>query len=133
MKYLTWKKGELKQLSPHFASHELECPCPYRSCKEQRVSQELLQRLENIRGALGSPVKVTSAFRCREYQKHLEEQGYNTAKGISTHELGHAADIKAADIVRLKQLAHWQFKAVGEASTWVHVDLRDDKTRLWYY
>jgi uncharacterized protein YcbK (DUF882 family) len=87
-----------------------------------------------MRKAVG-PLRITSAFRCKEHQASLRKSGILTAVGTSTHELGDAADIlaigKPIDVVLAEAPKH--FKAIGIAKTFIHVDLRDDKERRWPY
>jgi uncharacterized protein YcbK (DUF882 family) len=124
--------GEDVQLSKNFNSKEFESPD-----KEgiQVISAVLVRRLEILRKAIGRPIVITSGFRSRAYQEDLKARGYQTAKGISSHERGIAVDIK-------KDYEHDPllececlnlFPAVGVAKGFIHVDLRDDKQRFWRY
>lgn len=128
-----WNKGENRQLSAHFWTHEFVCPCVYKACVEQRVSCELISKLEQVRYEYGYPLTVLSGWRCAAHQSDLASQGYETAKGLSQHELGQAADIQGQYAVTLKQVATRYFKAIGIAKTWLHVDTRGDKIRRWGY
>lgn len=126
-----WKRGERLRLSPHFTSDEFECHCG--KCEFQQISGILIERLETLRERFGCPIRVTSGYRCAEHQANLRRQGVETAAGKSQHELGNAADISALDIPRLSSLAQIDFKSVGTAASFVHVDTRDDKPRRWAY
>jgi uncharacterized protein YcbK (DUF882 family) len=90
--------------------------------------------LQVLRDAVGSPIKVTSGYRCAVYQRMLKERGYETAAGPSTHEEGRAADIVVTgDKARFKWFLEMLFKAIGDGGDWVHVDLRREKVRRWGY
>lgn len=130
---MEFNRGTNPQLSEHFNGREFECPCG--ACTLQVVQPGLIEKLEALRVALGQPIRVTSGFRCQAHQASLRERGYPTAKGVSQHELGGAADLtcEPAHIERLKRLACDHFKAVGVAETWLHVDVRQDQTRRWEY
>jgi len=132
--YWCWKRGQGGQLSPNFHAREFECACGV--CDEQRIHRELIGKLEELRGHIKGGVIVTEGFRCNAYQARLKAEGYQTAAGISQHEYGHAADIKPADSKKKKAMfmkAKEIFMAIGEGKTWMHVDLRADKKRLWKY
>lgn len=127
-----FRRGENPQLSRNFTGREFECPCGL--CEIQRVSSELVERLQVIRDAVDAPIIVTSGYRCKEYQELLRKRGYETATGTSTHELGQAADIVIAGTKsRFVWYAEMLFKAIGDGGNWMHVDLRRDKVRRWGY
>jgi uncharacterized protein YcbK (DUF882 family) len=134
--YYYWIKGAIAPLSAHFSTTEFQCPC---KCQEQKIAVDLVDKLERVRVLLGKAIKVTSGYRCRDYQLDLARRGYETAKGISQHELGRAADIicPGATLYQFAAMLTYceqEFKAIGEGLTFLHVDLRDDKpARRWYY
>lgn len=131
--HFIWQRGEAKQLSPHFGSIEFTCPCSIRTCVMQHISRDLVANLETVRATLGVPVKVTSGFRCPAYQAELKARGYETAVGVSQHELGNAADVRCpAKHDELVKLCESLFDAVGVARSFVHVDTRPGKRR-WSY
>lgn len=78
---------------------------------------------------------VNSGYRCKKKQQQLREQGYETAVGVSQHELGNAADLACSPMgmINLKAAANLEFSALGEAKTFIHVDTRKDKMRRWTY
>lgn len=138
-KFFTWKRGANFKIAKYFNSSEFECPC---SCEDQRIHIELPYRLDRVREGLGSALRITSGYRCAGYQAKLKAQGYETAVGVSQHELGKAADIQPvksinlgfpSGMTKLKELCEEQFKATGQGRSFFHVDLRDDKERRWNY
>jgi uncharacterized protein YcbK (DUF882 family) len=100
------------------------------------ISDVLVVMLEQLREEIGSPLTVTSAFRCRKKQRDLARSGYQTASGPSSHESGIAIDIAAKDMKRLGELVEKYFSNIGVAKTFYHVDLRPmltGKKRRWNY
>lgn len=131
--YVIWHRGEVKQLSKHFTSSEFSCPCSHRTCTLQKISAVLVENLETIRQSLGVPMKITSGYRCPAYQAELKARGYETATGVSQHELGNAADVRCPEKhTELVSLCEGLFDAVGVARSFVHVDTRAGKRR-WTY
>jgi hypothetical protein len=63
----------------------------------------------------------------------LASKGFETAKGISQHELGNASDLVADDMDALGKIAQDYFSAIGYSKRFIHVDLRADKERYWHY
>lgn len=137
--YIYWKKGELKHLSQHILSSEVEC----RRCdlgSVQKISKDLLNRFEQVRTDFGHPIRITSAYRCSAHNKII-----GGAKN-SQHIFGNALDIQpqtfssAAQLERLFSSCEKYFSSIGDArkrspslpSNFVHVDTRSDKRR-WIY
>lgn len=134
MAVLQYKKKEGRKLSDHFISDEFDCPCD--KCVLTLIDLALVERLEQVRTLLSAPIRINSGYRCAGYQADLRARGYETASGISQHELGRAADIMSEPVVGtvLEKIARAAgFKAVGVGGTWIHVDMRDDKERRWEY
>ena len=134
--YYTWTKGEKSQINKYFNTSELSCKCSHPECKDQKISKNLIERLTKVRVELNKPLIVTSAFRCSQYQKDLAESGANTVVAKqSQHELGNAVDVvpNGATVTQLQPIAEKQFKAIGIAKTFLHLDTRDDKVRRWSY
>jgi uncharacterized protein YcbK (DUF882 family) len=81
-------------------------------------------------------MRITSGFRCSEHQQAIRNSGVSTVVAKkSTHEKGDAADISVSSLTSLNLLpiAEKQFKSIGIANNFIHVDLRDDKIRRWKY
>lgn len=133
--YFTWEKGKGGQLSANLHAVEFECKCQNDDCKEQRVAVELIDKLQHLRLAANSPMRIHSGFRCRKHQAALTKNGHQTAKGLSQHELGRAADVSVSALPALQLRVHAKrlFKAIGTAENFLHLDLRDDKERAWNY
>lgn len=133
MSILRYKKGSKTQLSNHFKSREFDCPC--NNCNFTLINKDLVSMLEGIRTSLGSPLKITSGYRCEDYQNVLKSKGYDTAKGISQHQLGNAADITngVTPGYELEDLAQRVgFQSIGVGKKFIHVDTRPGHRR-WKY
>lgn len=133
--FYTWTKGVKANLSNNISTKEMECPCENPSCVQQRIAVELVNKLQAVRNAANSPLRIHSAYRCREHQAALTKKGYQTARGVSQHELGNAADISTSAHLphELSVYCKPHFKAIGRANNFLHVDLRNDKERAWLY
>ena len=72
------------QLSPHFDSHEFDCPC----CGKSPIDKALVEKLEKLFSEMNAhSIIITSGYRCPSYSP--------TVKGYSNdaHTKGIAADI----------------------------------------
>lgn len=135
-----WDTGTVERLGTYFTTSEFESP----GTNSQKISKELIHKLDILRKRLGMPITVTSGYRSQEYQDDLTRRGYKTAKR-SQHLFGNAADIVVkhpagtplATIVATNEIlytiAQTEFKAIGIGKTFLHVDTRSDKQRRWYY
>jgi zinc D-Ala-D-Ala carboxypeptidase len=133
--YFVWDKGVVAPLSPHFSTREMTCRCKINTCKEQRISKDLIARLEKVRQDLGEPMITTSAYRCTEYQAQLRAAGVNTVVAKkSTHELGNAVDVvpKSGMSDKFEPICAKYFKSIGLSTKFLHLDLRPGFKR-WKY
>ena len=101
------------------------------SGRELQNLQELAERLQRMRDALGAPLIITSGFR---------NKALNTAVGgarWSQHLLGRAADIsiKGHDCKEMVQAAlKAGFSGIGLGRAFLHVDTRpQDHVTVWEY
>jgi uncharacterized protein YcbK (DUF882 family) len=128
-------KGSDLYISKHFKRKEFDCKC-LTHCFTTIISIDLVERLEKLRGLVDAPLKITSGFRCAAYQSELRLRGYETASGVSQHELGNAVDIMSEPLTG-KQLAEFAkqagFKSIGVGHSFIHLDGRMDKERTWKY
>lgn len=94
--------------------------------------QKLANELQKLRDELGLPIKINSGFRTKPYNK---KKGGATN---SMHVQAKAADIVVTDITptnlykRIEKLIEEgkvNFKGVGVYDTFVHVDVRDRRSR----
>lgn len=134
--YYIWKKGDDLWINNWFKTKEFECKCTNKDCVDQKIAVELIERLTAIREYTKSPMRISSGFRCSKHQEAIRNSGTSTVVAKkSTHEKGDAADISVSSLTTLNLLlvAEKQFKSIGIANNFLHVDLRDDKTRRWKY
>jgi uncharacterized protein YcbK (DUF882 family) len=134
--YYTWEKGEKTSINKYFNTSEFTCKCSYPECKSQKISVNFINRLTKVREELNKGLIITSGFRCSRYQKDLAESGANTVVAkLSQHEMGNAADVVPmhCDIATFQPICEKQFKAIGIAKNFLHLDTRNDKVRRWYY
>ena len=117
--------------SKYFDKSEFTCKC---GCGVTKVDRALLERLDQLREAVGRPLVIASGYRC---------PAHNAAEGgvsDSAHTLGLAVDIKIGsgqerfDLLS-RILRGYFFKRVGIAKTFIHVDLDESKpqTVAWLY
>lgn len=136
-KYFIWNKGDDIQLSKNFNSKEFDCQCTRPACVEQRISIDLVEKIELIRKEINQPLTITSGFRCFNHQQDLKDKG--TVSTViaqkSTHVLGDAVDIKIPKnntIDTFLERCEKHFESIGIAKTFLHLDLRKGKRR-WNY
>ncbi len=130
----TYKKGSNVILSNNFTSNQFDCTCD--QCKETLIDSDLVDKGDKMVLLLGTRLNINSGYRCAHKQQMLKIQGYETSKGISQHQLGKAMDISngVATGMELAEAATLAgFRAIGRALHWVHVDLREDADRRWFY
>lgn len=109
----------------HFKAHELCC----KHCGAQGVTQELVDKLDELRERMNMPLVLTSAYRCPNHPIEAKKKrpGYHS-KGI-------AADVAVTggDQIKLISIAYeLGFKGFGIADSFVHIDLRKTLTK-WSY
>jgi uncharacterized protein YcbK (DUF882 family) len=116
-------------LTRNFSAEEFECKC----CGKNEVSYELVKRLQWLRDRFGKPLVITSGYRCDSHNKNVG------GKRNSKHALGLAADVLTVNMTSselhtfLKLIFEFDFRGVGIASTFIHLDIRDGDEKLWTY
>ena len=120
----------------YFTEEELQCP----SGKVVRLAEGFGEKLDELRGALGKPIVLTSACRTTAHINWLLQRGYpastNSFHLIDNPKYGTdtcAVDITMPDSVYRKdiiKLALEEGWTVGVAKTFVHIDRRSDYTDL---
>lgn len=118
-----------RNISESFTVKEFACKCGL--CMDQVVDVHLVARLQTLRDAIGQPIKITSAYRCKRHNESVK------GSPNSQHLLGKAADIYVTGM-DMAELAHrcylHGFKGIGVATGFVHVDCRTSPTvKLWAY
>lgn len=137
--FFKWNKGDKEKLSNHFNTVEFSCRCKFEECKEQKITKNLVTKLELVRETSKYPLEVLSGYRCQKYQDYLGSLGKETATGISQHTLGNAADVnsKLLTILNLFPFINNYFDTYGVGLGFIHCDLRpkrpDGTKRTWSY
>jgi uncharacterized protein YcbK (DUF882 family) len=107
------------QLTPHFKLREFQCRC----CSLVKLTPKLLKLLEELRVKWGSPIIITSGYRCASHNRYV-----GGASG-SLHLSGMAADISASPSEQavLKKLAKVEgFTGIicGDKKNYIHVAVK---------
>jgi uncharacterized protein YcbK (DUF882 family) len=132
---ITFKKSENKKLGKYFKTKEFICSCG--KCKDQFISPQLIEKLDEVREKFGKPIKITSGYRCPEHNVAIG------GKVGSSHVSGLAADIQPVlltldDLDLLYEICYNVFDNVGDGrnKNFIHVDVREPKKtgkRHWLY
>lgn len=118
------------QVSPHFRAEEFKCKC---GCGGIRVSQRLIEMLEQLRQSFGGPLTINSGYRCPAHNAEASRVER------SAHVLGYAADIRAIDghtrFLLIDKARQVGFVRLGVAGTFIHVDCDPTKPQevIWTY
>lgn len=135
MEFYTWKKGENIQFTKHFNSKEFECKCDNSDCIEQKISKEMIEKLETCRQQFDQPVIITSGYRCEKHNKAIG------GAPKSQHVLGKANDSRPKNLTT-DTMDEWTkilastFKAIGIATSFIHTDVREvegSTRKIWHY
>lgn len=118
-----------EKLSPHFSAHEFKCNDNSRVIV---LNKALLDILEEIRTHFNKPVHINSAYRTVQYNSQLKNSSPK-----SQHMFGNAADIyingvTSKTLYNYLNESHRNSLGLGIYDTFVHVDVRDGKSR-WDY
>jgi hypothetical protein len=110
------------KLSPHFDSREFAC----RHCGVELWTDHLVEHLERLRGIIGEPLLIVSAYRCAVHNARIG------GAGGSMHLTGEAVDLRRG-YARVSQASHAGFTGIGASLGWAtHVDVREKPAR-WVY
>lgn len=101
----------------YFSDKELMCKC---GCKEVRMDEEFMDKLNLARSFADKPWKVNSAYRCPKHNKAVG--GGNN----STHMAGKAVDISAPTSQKKYEIISCALKAgftrIGVGKNFIHLD-----------
>lgn len=129
----TYPYDSREQISEHFNAFEFKCKCG--GNHDFHVSEELVQKLENLRAVLNcSKINISSGYRCIAHDKAVG------GSGTGQHTKGNAADIccydRNGDIISSKivcctaqDIGFTGIANINSAYTYTHVDVRQGK---WY-
>ena len=121
--------------SKNFSSKELSCS----HCGENKFDQKTLDALQELREAIGKPIKLSSAYRCPEHNDKVSGSGKS-----GPHTTGCAIDIlcsgKAAhEILTFAMIRSSIWKGIGVSqkgehkSRFLHLDTLETDMRPWVW
>ncbi len=102
----------------------LRCPCG--ECDGGEMDPDFMRKLDNVRAAVGVPFKVTSGYRCPEYNAEISTTGED-----GPHTTGRAVDIAMHGPQVWKTLAECRGRGIygvglkqhgDHASRFMHLD-----------
>lgn len=114
-----------------------EFDSPLQEGSGQLMSDELISMLDHARDLAGVEFKITSGYRIEADIDRLKKAGYKVSSK-SSHLKGLAADIACNNSTRyniLESLLKVGFNRIGIGSTFIHVDIDQDKPpfTIWTY
>ena len=121
--------------SKNFSSKELSCS----HCGENKFDQKTLDALQELREALGKPLKLSSAYRCSVHNQKVSSSGTN-----GPHTTGQAIDILcsgkfAHEVLSFAMIRSSVWKGIGvsqrgeHSSRFLHLDTIDTDLRPWVW
>ena len=121
--------------SKNFSNKELSCSC----CGKNEMTQETVDALQNLREAIGKPLKLSSAYRCPEHNSKVSSTG-NTGP----HTTGKAIDIKCSgkdawELLSFAMIRSKVWKGIGisqkgkHSSRFIHLDIIEADNRPWVW
>lgn len=118
-----------EMISEHFGVWEFKCKDNSRVIV---LSKALVELLEKVREHFKRPVVINSGYRTVQYNSRLPNSSPK-----SQHTLGKAADIRVTGVAPVDVYAYLNqlypnSHGLGIYNTFVHVDVRDKKSR-WDY
>ena len=120
----------------HFRMEEFQCPC----CGKEDMDLDLLENLDALRGRLGTPLVITSGYRCKAHNKAVGGARKTKNSLGSMHLYGKAVDIAAGahTAYRIITLANqYGFRGIGVqqkgSGRFIHLDNRSGPEVVWSY
>jgi len=116
-------------LTKNFSTKELSCHC----CGKCMMDKDFMTKLQTLRDAMGIRFNINSGFRCISHNQHVG------GSLLSKHISGIAVDISTRGWTlnnRYELIANAQrlrFKGIGIGRSYVHIDTRETKSKMWVY
>jgi len=121
--------------SKNFSDKELSCS----HCGENKFDQKTLDALQELREAIGKPIKLSSAYRCPEHNDKVSGSGKS-----GPHTTGCAVDILcsgkgAHEILTFAMIRSSIWKGIGVSqkgehkSRFLHLDTLETDMRPWVW
>lgn len=123
----------MKKITKDFYEHELICKC---GCGQIIEDDAFLFQLQSLRDKFGSPMIVSSGYRCSEYNQKVSSTGPNGPHTIA------AVDIliygrEAYKLIMLAMINGWDGIGVNQKGEFkqrfVHLDRLYGPTRPWVW
>ena len=114
------------KVSTNFSLHEFQCTGAGQVHNHVMLDENLLQKLQQLRTAIGRPIIINSAFRCP--QRNAQVGGSPN----SQHMLGTAVDIRVNGMTPRQVAAEAEkigFGGIGIYNTFTHLDTRAGRAR----
>jgi zinc D-Ala-D-Ala carboxypeptidase len=114
---------EWKERWPNFHPLELACKC----CRKYYHDAKFLDKLQSLRYLADKPFTINSGHRCAKHNKSV-------GGAARSQHLKIAVDValRGHDRFMLADLANTYGFSIGYGATFIHLDLRKNKTS-WYY
>jgi len=109
-------------MTKNFTDAEFYCPC---GCEQKAMAQDFMDRLQTARDIYGRAMRVTSGYRCPEYNKKIG--------GVpdSAHTHGKAADIfcdtSHKRYAMINSFLGAGFTRIGIGKMFIHIDTDSTK------
>ena len=119
----------------YFSAKELRCKCG--KCDGGEMDAAFMERLIFIREAIGVPLKLSSGFRCAEYNNAISHTGRT-----GPHTTGKAVDIRisgkqAHELVRIATQVGMTGIGIAQKGEhkyrFIHIDTLEGDTRPWVW
>lgn len=107
----------------YFTPREFTCSCDGMCDHPTAISMDLVKELDEIREAVGMPIKITSGTRCARHNRKVG--GAPKSAHVPVNGVSHAADIACPNsLFRYLFLTHafGRFRRIGIAEGFIHVD-----------
>lgn len=120
-------------MSIYFSDKELNCKCG--KCGKHKMDKKFMAKLDSLRGILGEPLKLSSAYRCPEYNAQVSKTGET-----GPHTTGKAVDVLcsgklAYKVIGLATAMHFNGIGVSQKGLhedrFIHVDDINNDLRPW--
>ena len=121
-------------LTKNFSRKEFACKC---GCGEDRISLDLVERLQVIRSTLGKSLTINSGVRCSKY--NIAQGGVESSEHVPNRKRPcEGVDVKCDNsLLRygLLKVGLLLFKRVGIGDGFIHFGNRPSKTQevVWEY
>ena len=122
-------KVHKEYITKNFRTDEFACPC----CGMSEMDHDFVGELQYLREEFGSPMKITSGFRCKKHNKKVG------GSENSSHLWGMASDVSVTNsLLRYRMIQCAQsvgIMRIGIANDFIHFDTDYAKTNpvIWTY